>query len=105
MPRHDRAYGEHHQPGRGGGTKRRTRAPKNTYAAKQHRKHGNDRRGNDLETFAAQVFGSQTPVDMGRHGGSSSGSSTPQKPKPQPKGGSKPGGTIRREVRRARSAS
>jgi hypothetical protein len=91
MPRHDRAYGEHSETRqKGGNLSRRTRTPKNTYLPKQSR-----RRIDDTPAALDRV----TELDMGRHGGSSKGSSTPQTPKPQPKGGSKPTGTIRRRTR------
>ena len=78
MPRHSGSHGVWHQTSSKGGSSRRTRTPKNTYHAKQ------SRRAAEYEELLA--------VAMGRHGGSSSGSSTPQKPKDTVKGGSKPVG-------------
>jgi hypothetical protein len=99
MPRHDRAYGYHHQSGRKGGSTRRAHSTKpNPYKAKRLRG------GSSIWTDPDHAELCEQLTSMGRHGGTSKGGSTPQAPKPQPKGGSKPGGTIRREVRRARSA-
>jgi hypothetical protein len=81
MPRHDGSHGVWNQTRqKGGNTSRRTRTPKNTY--------GRQRTPSpfDLSTDMPVL------VEAGRHGGSSKGSSTPQKPKDTVKGGSKPVG-------------
>jgi hypothetical protein len=81
MPRHDGSHGVHHTTRqKGGNTSRRTRTPKNTYGRQR--------------TPSPFDLGPDLPVlvEAGRHGGSSTGKSTPQKPKDTVKGGSKPVG-------------
>jgi hypothetical protein len=86
MPRHDGSHGVHHTTRqKGGNTSRRTRTPKNTY--------GRQRTPSPFDLGAVDLeVGVPVHVDMGRHSGSSTGKSSPQKPKPTVKGGSKPVG-------------
>lgn len=85
MPRHNGSHGVHHTRRQRGGTTRRTRTPKNTYAAKQATRPRLTLA--QLEAAVADV----APVEMSRKNQSGA---KPQAPKP-PKGGSKPVGTPR----------
>ena len=81
MPRHSGSHGVWNQTRqKGGNTSRRSRAVAGTYATKQSR--------------VSPIFDLEDPplVEAGRHSGSSTGKSSPQKPKPTVKGGSKPVG-------------
>jgi hypothetical protein len=80
MPR--RWKGEHFTRRQSGGTQRRTRTPKNTYAAKQ-------------STRSPVVDLADLEELLPALGRKNESAATPQKPKPQPKGGSKPAGTQR----------
>lgn len=86
MARHDRSHGEHHTTRPGGGKiTRRSRTPGSGYDPAYRRADWN------VQPLAL--------VEMGRKGGSgATAQPKPQQPKPQPKGGSKPGGTVRRRV-------
>lgn len=91
MPRHDGSHGVYHSNRQKGGTSRRTRTPKNTYAAKQSTRP----RVNLAGVLDALADVDLMPTSMPRQGGNTPRTgTTPQAPKP-PKGGSKPVGTPR----------
>lgn len=86
MPRHD--GGGTGQTRQKGGTQRRTRTPKNTYDSVYRRE--------DWRIQPAAPTASLVVVEMPRQGGNSTKTgSVKQQPKPNPKGGSKPTGTVR----------
>jgi hypothetical protein len=108
MPRHDRSHGEHHTSAPGGGKlTRRTRTPGSGYDKDYRREDWRVQPTTAAPPRRVPVFelSSQSRagllhgaekvsvlVEMSRKNGSSS---TPQTPKAQPKGGSKPAGTPR----------